>query len=245
MTSEILVPALGESVTEATVSRWLKQPGEAVAIDEPLVELETDKVTLEVNAQAAGSLAEIAVPEGETVEVGALLGLIARGAAGAAAPARSEPAAAPPVVPGGKILDMVVPALGESVAEAILSRWIKQEGDSVAADEPVAELETDKVTLEVNAPGAGVLQSLAVAEGDTVEAGALLAKVASGATPAAAAPAPVPAASAPPWTPRPLPAAPLAARSPLRICLPFWECPRPPRSCRCLRPCSGCCAKTA
>ncbi|MBC6405657.1 MAG: 2-oxoglutarate dehydrogenase complex dihydrolipoyllysine-residue succinyltransferase [Rhodospirillales bacterium] len=208
MTNEILVPALGESVTEATVSRWLKQPGEAVAIDEPLVELETDKVTLEVSAQVAGSLAEIAVPEGETVEVGALLGLIAKGAAGAAAsapaaPARSGPAAMPPVVPepaapSGKILNMVVPTLGESVAEAILSRWIKQAGDSVAADEPLVELETDKVTLEVNAPGAGILQSLAVAEGDTVQVGALLAKVASGATPAAVTPAPAPAASAPP-----------------------------------------------
>jgi 2-oxoglutarate dehydrogenase E2 component (dihydrolipoamide succinyltransferase) len=94
MATEIKVPALGESVTEATVARWLKKVGDAVAMDDPLVELETDKVTLEVNAPAAGTLSEIAVPEGANVAVGALLGRIGEGAAKSTAPARPQPAAA-------------------------------------------------------------------------------------------------------------------------------------------------------
>src|SRR5690242_21445719 len=94
MATEIKVPALGESVTEATVARWLKKVGDSVAMDDPLVELETDKVTLEVNAPAAGTLAEIAVPEGGNVAVGALLGRIGEGAGKAAAPARPQPAPA-------------------------------------------------------------------------------------------------------------------------------------------------------
>src|SRR5579883_2054244 len=94
MASEIKVPALGESVTEATVARWLKKPGEAVAMDDPLVELETDKVTLEVNAPAAGVLSEIVAPEGANVAVGAVLGRIGEGTAKAAAPAKAQPAAA-------------------------------------------------------------------------------------------------------------------------------------------------------
>ncbi len=223
MASDIVVPTLGESVTEATVSRWLKQPGEAVAMDEALVELETDKVTLEVNASVAGALSEVLVPEGETVEVGAILGRIAAGEAGtapAAAPApapaavpAAEPAPAPQPAPApaaasgsGEKREVLVPTLGESVTEAIVSRWIKQAGEAVAADEPIVELETDKVTLEVNAPAAGRLESLGAQEGDTVEVGALLATVAVGAG-GAAAPAAAPAAAAP----APAAAAPAAA----------------------------------
>src|SRR5260370_49507 len=96
MATDIKVPTLGESVTEATVARWLKKIGDAVAMDDPLVELETDKVTLEVNAPAAGTLSEIAVAEGSNVAVGAVLGRIGDGAAQAAAPGRAQPAAAPP-----------------------------------------------------------------------------------------------------------------------------------------------------
>lgn len=215
MASDIVVPTLGESVTEATVSRWIKKAGEAVAMDEALVELETDKVTLEVNASVAGSLEEILVEEGETVEVGALLGRIAEGAAGSApapkpapapkaasesapesAPApAAKPASAPSPAPAasGEKKEVVVPTLGESVSEGIISRWIKQVGETVGADEPIVELETDKVTLEVNAPVAGVLESQAVEEGETVAVGALLAVVAAG-DGGSAAPAPAPAA---------------------------------------------------
>ncbi len=225
MATDIVVPTLGESVSEATVARWLKQPGEAVKQDEALVELETDKVTLEVNAPTAGVLSEVLVPQGQTVEVGALLARLEAGAAAPApkaatkkapaaagpepvgtrgAPKAEEPAPAPAPgptqspapapakagVPAAGRVEVKVPTLGESVTEAIVARWIRQSGDAVAADEPIVELETDKVTLEVNAPVAGVLGDVKVAAGATVEVGALLASIAPGAAPGAATVAP-------------------------------------------------------
>ena len=205
MASDILVPTLGESVSEATVAQWLKKPGDAVALDEPIVELETDKVTLEVNAGEAGVLSEIVVEAGANVEAGALLGRIAEGAAAAAAPALAEtpaPATAAPAAAngGGAPIEVTVPALGESVAEATVGAWMKQAGAAVAADEPLVELETDKVTLEVNAPSAGVLSEIRAEEGATVEVGTVLAIVTAGAgapvAAPAAAPAPAPAAAA-------------------------------------------------
>ena len=207
MATDIVVPTLGESVTEATVAQWLKQPGDAVAVDEPLVELETDKVTLEVNASAAGVLSEVIAGEGENVEVGALLGRIGEGEGAAPAPKseapkseepkteapkaeaskQEEPAAAPSAGGGnGQAMDVVVPTLGESVTEATVAKWLKQPGEAAAADEPLVELETDKVTLEVNAPAAGALQSIAAEEGATVEVGALLGVFSAGAGGAAA-----------------------------------------------------------
>ncbi len=208
MASDILVPTLGESVSEATVAQWLKKPGEPVALDEPVVELETDKVTLEVNAAQAGVLSEIVVEAGANVEVGALLGRIAEGAA-AQVEAKSEaPAAAPAPAPaapapaaangGGAPSEVLVPALGESVTEGTVGQWMKQVGEVVAADEPLVELETDKVTLEVNAPVSGVLSEIKVSEGTTVEVGTVLAIVTGGGAPAATAAAPAAAAAAAP-----------------------------------------------
>jgi len=241
MASDIVVPTLGESVTEATVARWLKQPGEAVKLDEALVELETDKVTLEVNAAAAGVLAEILVPQGETVAVGALLGRLEAGSAeGKAPPAKvpakvevaaakagkaieagpeplakrtapptPAPAAAPAARASAALVEVKVPTLGESVTEAIVARWIRQAGEAVAADEPLVELETDKVTLEVNAPAAGVLAEIKAATGATVAVGALLATLEAGGAPRAASAAPGPAATPPtqaaPAAPAPAP----------------------------------------
>ncbi len=212
MTTDILVPTLGESVSEATVAQWLKKVGDAVKADEPLVELETDKVTLEVNATEAGILSEVLAGEGENVEAGALLGRIApgNGAVAAAAPA-AVPAAVPAVEPAqppaaaaedGAPVDLVVPVLGESVSEATVGQWHKKVGDAVKADEPLVELETDKVTLEVNAPAAGVLAAIRAEAGDTVEVGAPLGVVMAGAVSAAVAPAPVAEA------PQPVPDAP-------------------------------------
>ncbi len=210
MASDILVPTLGESVSEATVAQWLKKPGEPVALDEPVVELETDKVTLEVNAAEAGVLSEIVVEAGANVEVGALLGRIAEGAAAqveaksealAAAPAPAPAAPAPAAANGGGApSEVLVPALGESVTEGTVGQWMKQVGEAVAADEPLVELETDKVTLEVNAPVSGVLSEIKVSEGTTVEVGTVLAIVTGGGAATAAAPAaaaPAPAAAAP------------------------------------------------
>ena len=176
MTTEVRVPTLGESVTEATVATWFKKPGDSVAVDEMLCELETDKVTVEVPSPAAGTLAEIVANEGETVGVDALLATLSEGGEATAAPAKEEApaAAAPAAETGGASVDVMVPTLGESVTEATVSTWFKKVGDSVAQDEMLCELETDKVSVEVPAPSAGVLSEITAAEGSTVEAGGKL-----------------------------------------------------------------------
>ncbi|MEL7461378.1 MAG: 2-oxoglutarate dehydrogenase complex dihydrolipoyllysine-residue succinyltransferase, partial [Pseudomonadota bacterium] len=184
MATEIRVPALGESVTEATVATWFKKPGDAVAVDEMLCELETDKVTVEVPSPAAGTLGEIVAAEGETVGPDALLATLAEGAGAAAAPAaKADPAPAPAAKEdsAGEAIDVMVPALGESVTEATVSTWFKAVGDAVAADEMLCELETDKVSVEVPSPAAGVLAEIIAAEGATVEATGKLAVISGGA----------------------------------------------------------------
>ncbi|QFQ96710.1 2-oxoglutarate dehydrogenase, E2 component, dihydrolipoamide succinyltransferase [Streptomyces phaeolivaceus] len=243
MAVSVTLPALGESVTEGTVTRWLKAEGERVEADEPLLEVSTDKVDTEIPSPVAGILASIKVAEDETVEVGAELALIDDGSgapAAAPAPAAEEapaPAAEPaPAAPsteqaapapaptaeaatgGGSAegTDVVLPALGESVTEGTVTRWLKEVGDSVEADEPLLEVSTDKVDTEIPAPTSGVLLEITVAEDETAEVGAKLAVIgAPGAAPAAApapaAPAPAPAAAAPaPPAPAPAPAAPAA-----------------------------------
>ena len=189
MTTEVRVPTLGESVTEATVATWFKKPGDAVAVDEMLCELETDKVTVEVPSPVAGTMGEIVAAEGETVGVDALLATIAAGEAKASA-AKPAPAAKA-ATPSSDSVDVMVPTLGESVTEATVSTWFKAVGDTVAQDEMLCELETDKVSVEVPAPASGVLAEITAPEGTTVDAAAKLAVIsASGkdsAAPAAAA----------------------------------------------------------
>ena len=210
MTTEVRVPALGESVTEATVATWFKKPGDAVAVDEMLCELETDKVTVEVPAPAAGVLTEIVVPEGATVAPNALLAQIDETGKGAApAPAETKKAAEPAakqeqaaVAPAntqegqkkmsGKSVDVMVPSLGESVTEATVATWFKKVGDAVAQDEMLCELETDKVSVEVPAPAAGVLAEILAPEGATVDAKARLAIITEGGVASASAPATAP-----------------------------------------------------
>ncbi|MEL6101971.1 MAG: 2-oxoglutarate dehydrogenase complex dihydrolipoyllysine-residue succinyltransferase [Pseudomonadota bacterium] len=179
MTTEVRVPTLGESVTEATVATWFKQPGETVAVDEMLCELETDKVTVEVPSPVAGTLGEIVAAEGETVGVDALLATITEGAAASAAPRKPAAPVEAPKTEGGKSVDVMVPTLGESVTEATVSTWFKAVGDSVAQDEMLCELETDKVSVEVPAPAAGVLSEITAPEGTTVNASAKLAVIAA------------------------------------------------------------------
>ncbi|MFI6561401.1 2-oxoglutarate dehydrogenase, E2 component, dihydrolipoamide succinyltransferase [Streptomyces sp. NPDC050534] len=244
MAVSVTLPALGESVTEGTVTRWLKAEGERVEADEPLLEVSTDKVDTEIPSPAAGVLASIKVAEDETVEVGAELAVIDDGSgAPAAAPApaaaeapapAAEPAPAPaaeapaapapepaapaaPAAPAGGAsgTDVVLPALGESVTEGTVTRWLKSVGDSVEADEPLLEVSTDKVDTEIPAPASGTLLEIVVGEDETAEVGAKLAVIgAAGAAPAAApapaAPAPAPAAEAPAPAPAPAPAAPAA-----------------------------------
>ncbi|MGI9351443.1 MAG: 2-oxoglutarate dehydrogenase complex dihydrolipoyllysine-residue succinyltransferase [Rhizobiaceae bacterium] len=210
MASEIRVPTLGESVTEATVGQWLKKSGEAVAADEPVVELETDKVSVEVPAPSAGVMADILVQEGETVEVGALLGMIdAAGAAASPAPKKADPAPAKNDGAKGKIVEIPVPSGGESVTEAGVGEWLKKVGEPVALDEALVELETDKAAQEVMSPVAGKLVEIVAQTGDTVEVGAILAKIEEGAAGA-------PAAASSPGTSQPasttMPAAPSAQK---------------------------------
>ncbi|MET8724048.1 biotin/lipoyl-containing protein, partial [Streptomyces misionensis] len=229
MAVSVTLPALGESVTEGTVTRWLKAEGERVEADEPLLEVSTDKVDTEIPSPASGVLASIKVAEDETVEVGAELAVIDDGTgapAAAPAPAAAEapaaeapaPAAAPvaeapapapapeapaaPAAPAGGAegTDVVLPALGESVTEGTVTRWLKSVGDSVEADEPLLEVSTDKVDTEIPAPTSGVLLEIVVGEDETAEVGAKLAVIgAPGAAPAPAAeaPAPAPAPAAP------------------------------------------------
>ncbi|MFH9590370.1 2-oxoglutarate dehydrogenase, E2 component, dihydrolipoamide succinyltransferase [Streptomyces luteogriseus] len=240
MAVSVTLPALGESVTEGTVTRWLKAEGERVEADEPLLEVSTDKVDTEIPSPAAGVLASIKVAEDETVEVGAELALIDDGSgAPAAAPAPAaeqvaepapEPAAAAPsteqaapaaaptadaAAGGGSAegTDVVLPALGESVTEGTVTRWLKSVGDSVEADEPLLEVSTDKVDTEIPAPTSGTLLEIVVGEDETAEVGAKLAVIGeAGAAPAAAPAQEAPAAPAQPEpTPAPAPAQPAPA----------------------------------
>ncbi|MEU9534040.1 2-oxoglutarate dehydrogenase, E2 component, dihydrolipoamide succinyltransferase [Streptomyces sp. NPDC048213] len=255
MSVSVTLPALGESVTEGTVTRWLKAEGERVEADEPLLEVSTDKVDTEIPAPASGILSSIKVAEDETVEVGAELAVIDDGSgapAAESAPA-AEPAAAPaeaaseaPAAPSTETeapaeapsaeaatgassasgTDVTLPALGESVTEGTVTRWLKEVGEEVAEDEPLLEVSTDKVDTEIPAPVAGVLLEIVVGEDETAEVGAKLAVIgAPGSAPAEApasaqpapaqeAPAPAPAQEAPAPAPAqeaPAPAAPAPA----------------------------------
>jgi 2-oxoglutarate dehydrogenase E2 component (dihydrolipoamide succinyltransferase) len=179
MATEVRVPTLGESVTEATVATWFKKPGDQVAVDDMLCELETDKVTVEVPSPVTGTLAEIVAAEGATVSTEALLAQINEGAT-ASTPAESAPA------PAAQTTAVMVPVLGESVTEATVSIWYKKPGDTVTQDEMLCELETDKVSVEVPAPTAGVLGQILAAEGSTVQAGGQLAVIGGDVSSAAA-----------------------------------------------------------
>ena len=241
MSFSVTMPALGESVSEGTVTRWLKAEGDHVAVDEPLLEVSTDKVDTEIPSPVAGVLQKIVVGVDQTVAVGAELAVIADSASGAApvaaapvveAPAAtpvSEPVAAAPVVEvpaqpvapvapveatpsTGTVITM--PALGESVSEGTVTRWLKNVGDSVAVDEALLEVSTDKVDTEIPSPVAGTLLAIDVPVDSTVPVGARLALIGAAggapATPAAPAPVATPVAAAP-VTPPPAPATPVAA----------------------------------
>ncbi len=216
MTFSVTMPALGESVSEGTVTRWLKAEGDHVAVDEPLLEVSTDKVDTEIPSPVAGIIQKIVVGIDETVAVGAELAVIATEAsdtrpapaavvappvvaAPAVAPAPVAPvvvapvAAAPVATGSGTVISM--PALGESVSEGTVTRWLKNVGDLVAVDEPLLEVSTDKVDTEIPSPVAGILLSIDVPVDSTVPVGARLALIGiSGAQPTAAPIAPAPVA---------------------------------------------------
>src|SRR5882757_6287418 len=196
MAVSVTLPALGESVTEGTVTRWLKAEGEHIEADEPLLEVSTDKVDTEIPSPVSGVLASIKVAEDETVDVGAELAIIDDGsgapaaapsAPAAEAPAPAQPAAPAPAAGGASGTDVTLPALGESVTEGTVTRWLKAVGESVEADEPLLEVSTDKVDTEIPSPAAGVVLAINVSEDETVAVGTTLAVIgAPGAAPAAA-----------------------------------------------------------
>jgi 2-oxoglutarate dehydrogenase E2 component (dihydrolipoamide succinyltransferase) len=246
MTFSVTMPALGESVSEGTVTRWLKSEGDHVNVDEPLLEVSTDKVDTEIPSPVAGTLTKIVVQIDQTVPVGAELAIIADGAAAsappspvaatpaapvtpqpaapvAAAPAPVAPVVAAPAASGaGTVITM--PALGESVSEGTVTRWLKNIGDSVAVDEALLEVSTDKVDTEIPSPVAGTLLAIDVAVDSTVPVGARLGLIGTSAaapvsTPAVAKPAPVAATPAPvqaaPVVAAPIQAAPVQAAAPI------------------------------
>src|SRR5476651_1849562 len=169
MSLEIKVPAVGESITEVTLSRWMKKTGDVVAMDEVIAELESDKATFELTAEKAGTLTTL-VAEGDTLAIGASVAKIDEGGSVAAPSSSSTSTAAPQA---GKTLEIKVPAVGESITEVTLSRWIKKDGDAVAMDEAIAELESDKATFELTAEKAGTLKTIAK-EGDVLPIGAVV-----------------------------------------------------------------------
>jgi 2-oxoglutarate dehydrogenase E2 component (dihydrolipoamide succinyltransferase) len=237
MSERVTMPALGESVTEGTVTRWLKSVGDRIEVDEPLLEVSTDKVDTEIPSPVAGTLQEILAQEDDTVPVGADLAVIGDGEAAASdqpasaqeaapaeqapaeqaapaeqqaapapeapsteqepQPATSEPEAAQAQQPqpaasaaaGGQGETVTMPALGESVTEGTVTRWLKSEGDDVAVDEPLLEVSTDKVDTEIPSPVAGTLTKILVSEDETVPVGGDLAIIGGSAPAAAEAPA--------------------------------------------------------
>ncbi|AWE42543.1 MULTISPECIES: 2-oxoglutarate dehydrogenase, E2 component, dihydrolipoamide succinyltransferase [unclassified Actinobaculum] len=242
MSEPIRMPALGESVTSGTVTTWLKNVGDAVSLDEPVLEVSTDKVDSEVPAPVEGILEQILVQEDEEVEVGTVLGYIGDGSGAASAEGAPEaatptqvPAAPAPAVPApvaeapvaeapsapvagaatGSAVTM--PALGESVTEGTVTTWLKQVGDAVEVDEPLLEVSTDKVDSEVPSPASGVLQQILVQEDESVAVGTVLAYVGEGVITSAvettAAPAPAP--QTPPVASAPAAAAPAPAPVPV------------------------------
>ena len=236
MTFSLTMPALGESVTEGTVTRWLKKEGDQIAIDEPLLEVSTDKVDTEIPSPVAGVLQKIVVQVDSTVAVGAELAVISE--SGVAAPQKiSEPvkaveqpkatapvtpvAAAPvaaptpvvatPATSGATIVAM--PALGESVTEGTVTRWLKNVGDQINADEALLEVSTDKVDTEIPSPVTGTLLTIDVPVDSTVAVGARLASIGvSGSTPVVAAAVKKPDPIAPVVTAAPVAAAPVISK---------------------------------
>lgn len=191
--ADILTPTLGESVTEATIAKWTKKVGDPVRKDEILVELETDKVSLEVAAPADGVLSAIHAEAGATVTPGTVLGAVAEGAAAAPAAAAPAPKAAAPAAAGGGSVTLTVPTMGESVAEGTIGKWLKKAGEAVKKDELLVEIETDKVAVEVASPADGVLSEILADAGATVTPGQEIGRVSASGVAAAAAPAAAPA----------------------------------------------------
>ncbi len=228
MPTDVVMPQMGESITEGTITKWLKKPGDSVQRDEPLFEISTDKVDAEIPSPAAGTLTEIKIGEGTTVTINTVVAVIeAGGGAAASAPAKAAAPAEPPVdsvtppavdapattmanpaeadsVAAGTVIEagggteVLMPQMGESITEGTITKWLKKVGDSVQRDEPIFEISTDKVDAEIPSPAAGTLTEIKVPEGSTVTINTVVAVIGGGAAKAAAAPAKAAPAAAAP-----------------------------------------------
>ena len=209
MPTDVIMPQMGESIFEGTITKWLKKPGDAVQQDEPLFEISTDKVDAEIPSPAGGVLSEIKIAEGNTVQINTVVGVIAE-AGGQAAPAPAKaaaskeaapaavapvsPAVPAPVAPAGTaapaLTDVIMPQMGESIFEGTITKWLKKQGDPVQQDEPLFEISTDKVDAEIPSPAAGVLAEIKIQAGTTVQINTVVALIDAGGSGAASAPAP-------------------------------------------------------
>ena len=203
MSKAMKVPAVGESITEVTVGKWLKKDGDQVQLDEVLCELESDKATFEFPAEAAGTL-RIKAKEGETVEIGGIICEIEEESSGIATKAPASPstpvaASAPAPVAVGQVKEMIVPPVGESITEVTLARWLKKEGEAVSLDEVIAEVDSDKATFELPAEASGILRQVAK-EGDVLEIGGLICRIEVGASAPLPVNSPAPAVASAPST---------------------------------------------
>ncbi len=230
MPTDVVMPQMGESITEGTITKWLKKPGDTVQRDEPLFEISTDKVDAEIPSPAAGTLKEIKIGEGTTVQINTIVAVIEASGAGTS-PAKAETAATPTadtvtpaavdkpaatqgnpadaetVAAGTKLepsggTDVLMPQMGESITEGTITKWLKKVGDTVQRDEPIFEISTDKVDAEIPSPVAGILSEIKVGEGTTVTINTVVAVIGGAAGKSAApAAAKAPAAAAAPASP--------------------------------------------
>ncbi len=221
MPTDVIMPQMGESIFEGTITKWLKKPGDTVQRDEPLFEISTDKVDAEIPSPASGVLSEVKIAEGNTVQINTVVGVIADADGQAAPPpapapketpsAASSPAPAPasspsPAAPAGTaapaLTDVIMPQMGESIFEGTITKWLKKPGDAVQQDEPLFEISTDKVDAEIPSPAAGVLAEIKVQAGTTVQINTVVAVLSAAGAAAAPAPGaqPAPVAVAPSTT---------------------------------------------
>ena len=227
MPTDVVMPQMGESITEGTITKWLKKPGDTVQRDEPLFEISTDKVDAEIPSPSAGTLKEIKIAEGTTVQINTVVCTIDEAdsvSTPVASPAKAETAAEPaadtvtpaavdkpaatqgnPPTTGGPGTEVLMPQMGESITEGTITKWLKKVGDTVQRDEPIFEISTDKVDAEIPSPVAGILSEIKVAEGATVTINTVVAVIGNAAGKAA------PTAADAPKAPAPAPAAPAAA----------------------------------
>ena len=211
MPTPVIMPQMGESIVEGTITKWLKQIGDSVEKDEPLFEISTDKVDAEIPSEVAGVLTEIKFPEGATVSINTVVAVVSESGSspspytseastpkstptGPAAPPSATSLAAPPAAarPGASEVEIVMPQMGESIFEGTITKWLKKVGDSVQKDEPLFEISTDKVDAEIPSPVDGTLAEIRAQEGETVQINAVVAIIGGSSTSASTTPAATP-----------------------------------------------------